>query len=573
MAKPSLTIRNLTPHPLHLTLVERYLDPKGSAINGTAYATGSAKGPLGSLTGLTSSFSSLLPSASSSQNSGSPTAPQLTSHAQSFTRHEVAYDIPPYTTLPTDLFPAIHASVESPQLLRLTFTHANHERHRVDLPSARKHSGPLTPLTPTPRHALYCIFHPSASHLTLLPAAPLSSWMSALHPSTPLSALSIPGTHNSPTAYPALPSVRCQSVPIPNQLEQGIRFLDIRVHLASTSPTANSPPPLTLVHGAFPISLRGTHHLLPLLHQITTFLDTHPTETVLLSLKLEGTTTTPSPSSPASSILSTILHKHYTTDPTKWYTLPHIPSLAECARRIVLIRRFALAPHLVDEGYGIDAEDWPYNAAHALTSSGACSVQDVCDLAHPAAWADKAVFVKEHLTRAAATSGEEIAPPPPPDGPRVGVPLHLNFLSAANFWRRGCWPERVARRLNPAVVEFLCVSHGSERLDPESGHEPELEQKSQPAHRQGEQQGELEQQEEEESRKNQESKEGVTTKEGTIWKDKPAATPTGILVCDWLGEGGDWDLVRCVVGMNRFRPGGLTATSEVDMNMNINIEE
>jgi len=25
---------------------------------------------------------------------------------------------------------------------------------------------------------------------------------------------------------------------------------------------------------------------------------------------------------------------------------------------------------------------------------------------------------------------------------------------------------------------------------------------------------------------------------------------TGIVVCDWVGLNGDWDLVRCIVGMN-----------------------
>lgn len=24
----------------------------------------------------------------------------------------------------------------------------------------------------------------------------------------------------------------------------------------------------------------------------------------------------------------------------------------------------------------------------------------------------------------------------------------------------------------------------------------------------------------------------------------------GIVVCDWVGKDGDWDLVRCIVGMN-----------------------
>jgi len=72
-------------------------------------------------------------------------------------------------------------------------------------------------------------------------------------------------------------------------------------------------------------------------------------------------------------------------------------------------------------------------------------------------------------------------------------PFYLNFLSASNFWKVGCWPEKIAKKLNPAIVEFLCEKHG----------------------------------------------EGVQGDLGT-----------GIVVCDWVGEDGDWDLVRCIVGMN-----------------------
>ena len=53
--------------------------------------------------------------------------------------------------------------------------------------------------------------------------------MSKLKDETPLSALSIPGTHNSPTHHTALPSVRCQAVGVKEQLNNGVRFLDLRV--------------------------------------------------------------------------------------------------------------------------------------------------------------------------------------------------------------------------------------------------------------------------------------------------------------------------------------------------------
>ncbi|SRR6266480_1371894 len=70
--------------------------------------------------------------------------------------------------------------------------------------------------------------------------------------------------------------------------------------------------------------------------------------------------------------------------------------------------------------------------------------------------------------------------------------LYLNFLSASNFW---CpwrfWPEHVAKKLNPYIREYLLT-----------GIEKEL---------------------------------GCS----------------GVIVCDWVGWKGDWELVQCIIEMNR----------------------
>ena len=62
------------------------------------------------------------------------------------------------------------------------------------------------------------------------------SWISRLNPNTPVSMLSIPGTHDSATYNPnsmrqfALSS-QCQTWTIGQQLRAGIRYLDLRVKL------------------------------------------------------------------------------------------------------------------------------------------------------------------------------------------------------------------------------------------------------------------------------------------------------------------------------------------------------
>jgi 1-phosphatidylinositol phosphodiesterase len=79
-------------------------------------------------------------------------------------------------------------------------------------------------------------------------------------------------------------------------------------------------------------------------------------------------------------------------------------------------------------------------------------------------------------------------------------PLFVNFLSASNFFNAGCWPEKIAAKVNPAVIEYLCMRHG----DPGKGP------------------GKL----------------------------KVGDASTGIVITDWVGNDGDWDLIRCIVGWN-----------------------
>ena len=146
--------------------------------------------------------------------------------------------------------------------------------------------------------------------------------MGKLRDHIPLSSLSIPGTHNSPTHYKALPSVRCQAVSLEDQLNNGVRFLDIRVQVESPEDTSSDR--LILVHSAFPVSLTGNKYFRDLLNTVTHFLDTHPSETVIMSIKREGT------GSATDAQLSRRLHDHYINpDQARWFTDNRTPRLGE----------------------------------------------------------------------------------------------------------------------------------------------------------------------------------------------------------------------------------------------------
>ncbi|KAL9626579.1 MAG: hypothetical protein Q9164_007845 [Protoblastenia rupestris] len=330
------------------------------------------------------------------------------------------------------------------------------------------------------------VYHPGHHHLIIAYRDSYKSWMRSLRDDVPLSALSIPGTHNSPTYHKALPSVRCQVVPVHEQLRKGVRFLDIRVQ-----PEHHKIPlkdEMILVHGVFPISLTGPRHFRSVVDEVLQFLEENPSETIIMSVKREGT------GDSTDEHLSRIMRDHYAGDVNKWFTAPRIPYLGEARGKIVLIRRFHLEDGLKGEwggaGWCINAETWADNSPHSLCPSGDVCIQDFYEVMETESIVKKIQYSIEHLKRAS----ECVCP----TDSGTKLPFYINFLTASNFWKMGCWPDKIAAKLNPAIVEYLCLNHNQ-------------------------------------------ADEGCSVKgDGS----------TGIVVCDWVGDDGNWDIVRCIVGMN-----------------------
>ncbi|KAL8817810.1 MAG: hypothetical protein Q9191_008072 [Dirinaria sp. TL-2023a] len=472
MAETPLIIRNLTPNHFELKAIERFE---------TLPTVASGQG----LSNVTKNFTSLF---SNKTSSPAPTVPE---GAKRFSHEEVSYGIEPLKSFKSDIKPPgpnIH-------VVRLTFE-AEGEQHQLDAPCPEERSTVLTPITPDPRFSYTAIYLPQHSHLTIYSSANLQSWMSKLKDETPLSALSIPGTHNSPTCHKALPSVRCQATSPPEQLDNGIRFFDIRVQ--PEAPEDPSKDGLILVHSVFPISLTGNKYLRDLIKEVFTFLDRNPSETVIMSIKREG------PGSATDEQLSRILRDHYAGDVHRWFTAPRIPTLGEARGQIVLIRRFNLEGRLHDEwegaGWCIDAATWADNTPNATCPSGDVCVQDFYEVLETENIDKKIQYSQDHLSRAAQCVCC-LDQDPSSSSPEKGQPFFINFLTASNFWKVGCWPDRIAAKLNPAIVEYLCRCHNE--VEGEGG-------------------------------------DGKVVGDGS----------TGIVVCDWVGYKGNWDIVRCVVGMN-----------------------
>ncbi|KAL9598213.1 MAG: hypothetical protein Q9219_004633 [cf. Caloplaca sp. 3 TL-2023] len=468
----SLTIRNLTSRPIELKRYE--------------YRTIAPVLSRGGMTNITHNVTSLF------RNTTTPASFESSEPASTSPPQDVSIRIEPFTSLQTEVKPQ-----STNETLHLTFE-SEGEQHRLDTPTPTSNSTVLEPLLENPRFEFTAVHLLEHAHVTLYSSARLSSWMLSLKDDTPLSALSIPGTHNSPTCHRALPSVRCQATSPPEQLDNGVRFFDIRVQ--PDSPLDPSKDGLILVHGVFPISLTGNKYLRGLLTEVYTFLDRNPSETVIMSLKREGT------GDANDAQLSRILRDHYAGDPNRWFTAPRIPYLGEVRGKIVLIRRFGLEESLKHEwggaGWGIDAENWADNTPCATCPSGDICVQDFYEVLETENIDKKIQYSEDHLERAAKC----ICALPAQDGVLATdipkQPFYFNFLTASNFWKVGCWPEKIAAKLNPAIIDFLCRKHNElDHSDP-----------------------------------------------GKVQAAGDGST--GIVVCDWVGHKGNWDLVRCIVGMN-----------------------
>lgn len=474
-AMATLTIRNITINPLELKVVERF--------DGPAKSGGFAK--IGrSVTGLFF-------------NSSSSASPTPKDGQEPDDKHDVSDVVAaPFEAKATD----IHIADPGREVVRLTFqTPGTAHTYSVDIPGPSPRSQVMKASPDAPLN-LTAVYTPSSAtqpqhQLTIFSSAALPAWMNELRDEYPLSMLSIPGTHNSPTYHVALPSVRCQAVGVRAQLDNGVRFLDVRVSV----PRDPNTDDLALVHSVFPVALTGTKYLADLLRDLYAFLDAHPSETLLLSIKREGT------GKGSDQQLSQHLHRRYCggDDARRWFTEPRIATLGETRGRIVLIRRFQLDDALRGEhggqGWGLDAAAWPDNCADEPTGSGLIRVQDFYEIDQSTNIEKKIELARAQLERACQQQFAEFAVgAPKPDTPPL--PFFVNFLSASNFFNTSCWPEKIAARVNPSIVEYLCVRHA------EKG-------------------------------------------KGPAQLDVGDAG-TGIVVTDWVGQDGDWDLIRCIVGWN-----------------------
>lgn len=260
----------------------------------------------------------------------------------------------------------------------------------------------------------------------------LINWQAKLPDTIKLSKLALPGTHNSAACHLSFPSVQCQGASVTDQLEHGVRFLDIRVattFCVSCGLFGSGPDDLQVIHGNFPVRIPFPLKLSSVLDEVYDFLDHHKSETVVVSLKLEGASQMPS-----QEFADLLWGKYIHPAANKWYLKNEIPQLGHVRSKAILFRRFGVTGDK-QQSYGLEASWWQYNTTQ--DERGYLVVQDWCEVQTPVDIAKKSEYITDHLKRAIEYNSTAVAD--------NQAKLYINFCSGSNFWNPRCWPKKVAR--------------------------------------------------------------------------------------------------------------------------------
>lgn len=197
--------------------------------------------------------------------------------------------------------------------------------------------------------------HQKKNERASLASIETNSWMSGLQDNISIAKLSIPGTHDS-GAMREVPSnsgtAKTQNLTIAEQLNAGVRFLDIRCRHIDNS--------FAIHHGAIYQNLNFDD----VLTACYAFLESHPTETIIMSVKEEYNASNTSRS--FEKTFDTYVQKN----PSRWNLGNNIPRLGDIRGKIRLLRRFP-----AEVSKGIDATGWADNTTFEINTTPGTSVK------------------------------------------------------------------------------------------------------------------------------------------------------------------------------------------------------
>jgi 1-phosphatidylinositol phosphodiesterase len=184
-----------------------------------------------------------------------------------------------------------------------------------------------------------------------------AKWMARFSGDLPVSSLTLPGTHDTMALYETIyGSAKCQTLTLGDQLNKGVRCLDIRGRHIKNS--------LAMHHGI----VFQKANFSDVLNTASAFLKQNPSETIVMLLKPEwkdeGNTR---------SYEATVKDYISRYPSNLFYTNSTIPKLKDVRGKIVLVRRFS-------GSIGINATSWPDNPTSVVKVGPNVMSQDLYKL-------------------------------------------------------------------------------------------------------------------------------------------------------------------------------------------------
>ncbi|KAI7308177.1 PLC-like phosphodiesterase [Hortaea werneckii] len=274
------------------------------------------------------------------------------------------------------------------------------------------------------------------------------NWMAFADDEKCMSALTLPGTHDSAACKVSWPFVQTQGLDIRSQLNAGIRYFDLRCGVRNDI--------VEMVHG--PSFLGIT--LSTLLNVMYVWLKSHETEALVVQIKQDRASERSKISFPDA------IWNLISSTPECWRTETDTPALGDLRARIQLLRRFPVSnPH----AFGIDVTQWPDNPSRPFiihTRHGVnITIQDHYTSSHPKSLPRlvrmKGGDVVDLLTRAASDQDERN--------------WYINFSSAYEFnFYHQLTPKQISLGgysgfrweggMNARLRNFLATRPGRQRL-------------------------------------------------------------------------------------------------------------
>ncbi len=268
-------------------------------------------------------------------------------------------------------------------------------------------------------------------------------WMSLLPDGLSCAAVSLPGTHNSSTKHIPLGLIcRCQNTTVTEQLNFGVRMLDIRLELCTKG--------FKTVHSIIDCRespLGGRLYFDTIFTQMRSFLTENPSETVFMLLSEDDRKDETRP------FWDTFYKMFIAPHKDIWFLENRLPLLSECRGRIVLMRRVGLGdscPDYGDYNTGLNLTAWGNMGDKKTHSPERLDVLSVTSGEHL-----YSVVVQDRYMHAPSSKWHDVMLPTLDGASAFDGTLRLNYTSTAGGF---LMPVFNARYINRHLAKYRFVN-------------------------------------------------------------------------------------------------------------------